>query len=92
MVKPRYILLNPKNLQGYFIVKRTSGGSVSGGWTITEYEVIYPQEIDAETKRSLRRHIKGDGRSVLPTIYKKERFYEKENGIIKDIFEKITKK
>lgn len=89
-MKPRYILLNPRFLAGYFVVKRLSGGSISGGWTITKYEVIYPQDIDITTKTLLDRTIRGDGRSLKGTIYKKEKFHENPSGIITDIFETIS--
>lgn len=91
-MKPKYILLSPRNLDGYFVVKRLSGGSAGGGWTITKYEVLYPQEIDTAAKRRLDFSIRGDGRSLKGTIYSKDKFHDHPGGIIKDVFEKVPKK
>lgn len=86
-MKPKYTLLKFRNLDGYFVIKRLSGGYMSGGMTITKYDVLYPHELDITTKRFLSYNIKGDGRSMKGTIFKKEKFHNHIGGIFKDLFE-----
>lgn len=86
-MKPKYTLLKFRNLDGCFVIKRLSGGYISGGITITKYEVVYPRNIDMTTKRFLSYQIKGDGRSTKGTIFRKEKFHDSPRGIFKDLFE-----
>ena len=85
-MKPKYALLTFRNLDGYFVIKRLSGGYISGGMTITKYEVLYPRELDSKTQRRMRFAIKGNGTSVKGTIFKKEKFHDSLRGIFKDLF------
>jgi hypothetical protein len=85
-MKPKYILLTFKNLDGYYVIKRLSGGYISGGMTITKYEVLYPRELDRETQKRVRFEIKGDGRGTKGTIFKKSRFRDSLRGVFKDLF------
>lgn len=91
-MKPKYILLKPSSLNGYFVVKRLSGGYISGGMTITKYEVVYPEDMSddaigiSRAAARLRFKIKGDGRSTKGTIFKKERFHDHIGGVFKDLF------
>lgn len=85
-MKSKYILLTFRNLDGYFVIKRLSGGYISGGMTITKYEIVYPENVDSITKRFLNFNIKGDGRSTKGTIFKKQKFHDNLRGIFKDLF------
>lgn len=93
-MKPKYILLKPSDtrLNSIVVIKRLSGGYISGGMTITKYEVVYPEDIsDSAMNLSnfsgrLRFQIKGDGRSTKGTIFKKERFHDHIGGVFKDLF------
>ena len=75
-----------RNLDGYFVIKRLSGGYISGGMTITKYEVVYPKELSQENSRRLRFSIKGDGRATKGTIFKKEKFHNSLRGVFEDLF------
>lgn len=83
-MKPKYLLTTFRGLDGYYVIKRLSGGYVSGGMTITKYEVIYPKNLDNKTEKALRFEIKGNGTSVKPTIFKKEMF-DNLRGIFKGL-------
>ena len=87
-VKPKYALLKFRNLDGLFVIRRNSGGYISGGMTITKYDVLYPENIDQKTRRTLNFNIKGDGRSTKGTIFKKDKFHNDIRYIIKDLFER----
>ena len=86
-MKPKYMLTKFRNLDGYYVIKRISGGYISGGATITKYEIIYPYEVDKETQRRIRFNIKGNGTSVKGTIFKKEKLHDNLREIFKDLFD-----
>ncbi|MFW6281987.1 MAG: hypothetical protein ACOC1O_04250 [bacterium] len=85
-MKPKYMLTKFRNLDGYYVIKRISGGYTGGGATITKYEVVYPLELDGETQRRIRFNIKGNGTSVKGTIFKKEKLHNNLRGVFKDLF------
>lgn len=92
-MKPKYALLKFKSLNGYFVIKRLSGGYAHGGMTITKYEVLYPKDMSdkaigvSRAAERLRFAIKGNGSSVKGTIFKKDKFHDSLRGIFKDLFE-----
>lgn len=87
-MKPKYALLKFRNLNGFFLIKRLSGGYTNGGMTVTKYEILYPKELDSTTKRFLNYNIKGNGSSVKGTIFKKDKFHDDIRYIIKGLFER----
>ena len=87
-MKPKYMIKKFRNLNGYYVIKRISGGYTSGGFiTITNYEILYPEDIDNETRRKIRFAIKGNGTSVRGTIFKKEKLHNNLRNIFKDLFD-----
>lgn len=88
-MKEKYVLINFKNLDGLYLIKRITGGTVANGYTIKKYEIVYPEKstLDARTIRLIKQNIRGDGNTTLPTAYKKEKFSTDIYGIIKSVFE-----
>lgn len=82
------MLIKPKRLDNFFIIERLSGGSISGGSTITRYNILYPENVDHKTRRYLDFEIRGDGRARKGTIYKKTKLHDHLGGVIADLFEK----
>ncbi|MFW6028782.1 MAG: hypothetical protein ACOCRO_00865 [Halanaerobiales bacterium] len=85
-MKSKYMITKFRNLDDYYVIKRISGGYTGGGATITNYDILYPENIDNETKRRIRFNIKGNGKSVKGTIFKKEKLYDNLRGVFKDLF------
>jgi hypothetical protein len=93
-MKPKYLLFKSRSYslgEMPIIIKRLSGGTKHSRYTVTKYELIYPdpEEIDEKTKRVIDRDIRGDGRSTGKTLYKKDSFCDTQNCLIKKIFEKV---
>lgn len=84
MVKLRYVLF--KHGDNYYIIKRITGGSTVGRYTIKEYEIVYPTEVQEDVRKKFKRIIRGYG-NTLPTAFNKKKFTLDLNGIVKNIFE-----
>lgn len=70
----------------FFVIKRISGGYIAGRATITNYEIVYPEDVFSATKRFLRFAIKCDGTSRKGTLYRKEKLHDHLGGVIADLF------
>lgn len=85
-MKPKFILLTFRDLDGYYVIKRLSGGSSIGRKTITNYEILYPSNLDQQKKRMIRYRILGDGRVRKGTLYSPNKLHDSLRGVFKDLF------